>query len=90
MSMTASGRAEAIYDKIAMSSTFDELSQGEKDALKAQIELVWGDGDLEYITTNATVEPGSMAVVPSAIVAPPAGGPCSGVGTVATGTGNLT
>jgi hypothetical protein len=56
--------------------------------LKAYWEAI-GTAIVNYIKSNAVVNPGSLAIIPADITAPPAGGPCSGSGTVATGTGTV-
>lgn len=79
MSMSASGRGTAIYNQIAASANFDKLSDPEKLALKNQLIDIFG-ADLSYITSNATVNPGTFKAAAGATVA------TTGTATAQTGT----
>lgn len=89
MAMTASGRANAIYNAIqTANANFSKLSVSEKAELLTAIEIVWGsdgngNGDLVYIQENAEADPGiTLTTETSTVVAPSGGGSCSGTGTI--------
>jgi hypothetical protein len=82
MPMTSAGRATAIYNQIAASANFSKLSAAEQSALQAQIQLIWGTGDLTYIQGNALVNTNDTGTVTS--------GPGSGGAVIATGIGTVT
>lgn len=83
--MTTAGRGQAIYDKIATSANFGKMNQAEKDALRAQLILIWGDGDLTYIKANAEVLPNTFTTPSGATVAT-TGSAAAQTGTVTTPT----
>lgn len=82
MPMTPTARALAIYNQIAAGPNFSKLSSSEQNALKAQLQSIWGDGDLVYIQANALVSTTDVVTIP---VTSPPGTPSAGTG-VGTGT----
>lgn len=90
MAMTPAARATAIYNKIAASPNFSKLSPTEKSALQAQIQSIWGDGDLVYIQTNADVSPSGSPATGGTGLENPSGQPVATTGGPTAQTGATT
>ena len=77
--MTSSARGTAVYNAIAgLSPNFAKLSAAEQSALQTQIQTIFG-ADLTYVTTNAQVNPASLAALAGIPVAT-AGSPTAQTG----------
>lgn len=82
MSLNGNNRAQAVYNAIQSSNpNFSQLSAAEKAALLSALQTVY-TADTTYLTTNATIQPGSFGV--------PVGIPVATTGTAAAQTGATT
>lgn len=103
MALNATRLADAINPVLkqgimdAIEAVFD-IVPGDGEEILEKFCQAFADGAspamastiIAEITANAVVNPGTLAITPSNIVAPNGGGACSGTGTVTTGTGTIT
>lgn len=89
MAMNKDTLGAAIWTALKATQTYSPALTVPQDAAGLLVWTKVADEIIKHVIANAVVSPGSMAITPANIVAPLGGGPCTGTGTVTTGTGTV-